>query len=217
MAVNDRTTFGGYVTFMPQGEPRPYYTDRQLPPFVEGTTGLIATPNRRRSIIAIPVTSAINLAMGVGDEAYQVPVRLGDWHIAYNGNDNHHRGVGYSISPKSAEQTHEQLGEADPNRDPRAAFLRGYWVSLGLRSTIMELRRIAPARVVGQIAEEAHNSRMQITGGWFTLHMGMFLLASPFDPAVMWLTTNENMHYEFSTLNAPGANGQPGEQLAAFE
>jgi hypothetical protein len=202
---------------MSPDEPKQHYAARRLPPFIEGTTELIAVPHAHHTIAAVPVTSEVNLMMGTGDYAYTVPVHPGDWHVAYTGDGrSHHRGVGFSVAPALPARTHEQLGEADPNHDPRAAFLRGYWTSLGLHSTIVELRRVTNVHVVGQIAKAAHNSRMHITGGWFTLWTNMFLLANPHDPTVMWLSTEDNMRYEFAALHQPGPGGAPGELVRTF-
>jgi hypothetical protein len=57
---------------------------------------------------------------------------------------------------------------------------------------------------------------MHITGGWFTLWTNMFLLANPHDPTVMWLSTEDNMRYEFAALHQPGPGGAPGELVRTF-
>lgn len=150
------------------------YSSVKLPPFVPSTDG-VAYPKPGAAVVFCRVPAATKIGTPWGQD---LDCPAGTAHLAQDG-------VGDSY-PNLEFDSFYEVGDIASEDDPRAQYLRKYWVERGY--TEVELRLATKTRsaiVVGQVAQEACGLSFQNHEGTTPLEDG-YILQSPDNECIRW-------------------------------
>lgn len=158
------------------------YTSTNLPPF-QGDTGGIARPKigPTVAVCVAPADAVIKRPAGYGP-GQALRVNRGVAHVAQDG-------LGDSYPNQEFDKFYARGDKLDPTKDPRAAFLAGFWAGQGDAGFAVEIHEAAktrPAIVIGMVDSEAVGAVFRNHEGDVTLEAGSRILQSPDDETVRW-------------------------------
>ena len=162
------------------------YTPKDLPMFKPETEGhMFPAPDAPVAVCIAPCSAIIKRppTWGVGQA---LKIEAGVHHIVQS--------VGNGDSyPNQEFLTFYDTGDVlDPDNDPRAAFLVGFWAGQGEEGHSVKVclaKKTRPALVVGEVTDEMAGAIFENHEGPAELVVGSRILASPDDESIMWAVT----------------------------
>jgi hypothetical protein len=162
------------------------YSITNLPPFKENTSGyMLPAPGAPVAVCVAPADAVIKRPAGWG-EGQSLGIQAGTSHIAQDA-----RGDSY---PNQEFASFYELGEIlDPEKDPRAAFLVGFWSGAAPEATIevRSAQKTKRAIVLGEVTDEAIGATFVNHEGTTELGEGSRILQSPDDENIVWAVSRD--------------------------
>lgn len=148
------------------------FSSNNLPQLRSGSAGT-ALPKPGASVVACEIPAAVTMS------PWGTPIDIepgqGYYHCALKATD--------SYPNNEFKAFYEVVGEANPDEDPRAAFLLGYWKALGHDVKLVIAEKTKAAKVVGILDEDGS---FETKEGPVDFMAGDVLLESPDNAGQMW-------------------------------
>lgn len=178
---------------------RKKYDNDNLPPLVADSGGYaLPKPGPTVAVCVAPADAVIRRPASWG-EGQALAIKAGSHHIAQDGAGDSYPNAEYATF---YEEGHSPL---DPARDPRAAFLAGFWAGQGQGHSVVirEARKTRPADVLGIVAPEAHGCIFRNHEGETELSEGGLILQSPDDASIRWFITRKVFDKKYQGIEKP--------------
>ncbi|HSE61691.1 MAG TPA: hypothetical protein VLA88_05350 [Candidatus Saccharimonadales bacterium] len=161
----------------------------RLPPFVPGTTDLVAIPNPTYDLVCVRMPyddKPLKPAMG------QPWVIQGGWHLLHSLS-----GKLQSVPEFEPDVTHD-LSPASPT-DPRAVYMRGFWEGRGHQLKVQLATGKAKLHVLGRVSAAAHCRLVLTDWGVLRLAEDMLVLTNAAQ-TLRWLVDKRAAAAQFKDI-----------------
>ncbi len=163
------------------------FSSESLPKLRENSTGQ-ALPKPGASVVACEIPAAVT--MSPWGSPIAIEPGQGYWHCALKATDSY---------PNNEFAAFYQItGEANPDEDPRAAFLLGYWKALGHDVKLVVAEKTKAAKVVGILDEDGS---FETKEGPVSFTAGDVLLESPDNAGQMWPVKSATFEKKYQGIN----------------
>lgn len=162
------------------------FTKDNLPKFRIETFGQ-AQPKPGASVVACEIPCTVTMNPWGTD--ITIEPGQGYWHCALRATD--------AYPNNEFEAFYEVKGEINPDEDPRAAFLYGYWKALGHEPKLVVAEKTKKAYVVGICDEDG---TFESAEGPVNFIVGDVLLESPVNRGQMWICSAKTFEKKYQSI-----------------